>query len=300
MTRLLNSLLLLLACLFVFVQATPIEDIAETTIDISETLTSPTTESFSVDVTRIDDLVSDDGELLAERIESVIIDFELNDNELLVNNVPVELGITTVTIIEAKIIPVGNDELSEELEQSFDIGLVTIEVASTAESFPTDDPTYSLRRITILTRIVEIDGMDVLQTDAVEKILEAKTLNILDDDSEGFDMALDSYDNDGIHNHSPCSLKTFAGRVRHWWRCSSRFTRVIVASIFLTSVFGLVFIALPTAAHALIVAGRRRQAAYRQIALVEEEETIKSEQVIYIADEEKRALMDQQTVEERH
>jgi hypothetical protein len=201
---------------------------------------------------------------------------------------------TSITVIEAKILPAVNDtELTEALEQSFDIGLVTVEVASAAESFPSDDPAYSLRRITIWTRIVEIDGMDVVQTDAIEKILEVKTLNVLDDDSEDLEFALGSDGNDGTHNHSPCSLSTFAGRVRHWWRCSSRFTRVIIASIFLTTAFGLVFIALPTAAHALIVAGRRRQAAYRQIALVEEE-TIKSEQVIYIADEEKRALMDQQ------
>jgi hypothetical protein len=303
----LYTLLLLLVCLLVIVRATPIEeieDVSDTTIDVTETLESATKESFTVEIDRTDDLVNEDGEILAERLESVIIEFELNDDELLINNVPVQLGITSVTIIEAKIISVDNatGDVSEELEDSFDLGLVTVEVSSSAESFPTDDPSMSLRRVTISTRIVEIDGVDVVQTDAVEKILEVKVLNVLDDDSEDLEFVPISSDNldmplstvhGGDSPHSPCSLNSFAGRVRHWWRCSSRFTRVIIASIFLTSVFGLIFIALPTAAHSLILAARRRRGIYQQVAVHEEEELTKSEQVIYIADEEKRALMDQ-------
>ncbi|CAG8531269.1 5841_t:CDS:2 [Ambispora gerdemannii] len=275
----LYTLLLLLVCLLVIVRATPIEeieDVSDTTIDVTETQESATKESFTVEIDRTDDLVNED----------------------------VQLGITSVTIIEAKIISVDNatDDVSEELEDSFDLGLVTVEVSSSAESFPTDDPSVSLRRVTISTRIVEVDGVDVVQTDAVEKILEVKVLNVLDDDSEDLEFVPISSNNidmplstvhGGDSPHSPCSLSSFAGRVRHWWRCSSRFTRVIIASIFLTSVFGLVFIALPTAAHSLILAARRRRGIYQQVAVHEEEELTKSEQVIYIADEEKRALMDQ-------
>ncbi|CAG8693674.1 2609_t:CDS:2, partial [Ambispora leptoticha] len=289
-----------------FAQATPITDYSDTTIDVTQYLESASKEVFSVEINRIDDLVDDDGELLAERLESVIIEFELNDDQLLVNNVPVGLGVTSITEIEAKIISTTNstdDEAIEELDDSFDIGLVTVEVSSTAESFPTEDPSVSLRRVTISTRIIEIDGIDIVQTDAVEKILEVKTLNVLDDDSEDVEFVPNTGDNlesplsithDGEASHAPCSLSTFAGRVRHWWRCASRFTRVIIASIFLTSAFGLIFIALPTAAHSLILAARRRRGIYQQVAVHEEEERPKNEQVIYVADEEKRALMDQE------
>ncbi|KAG9307829.1 hypothetical protein G9A89_023394 [Geosiphon pyriformis] len=304
------ALLLFLACLSVFSQATPIEDIAETIIDITETLTSAKKESFAVEVNRIDDLVNDNGDLLAERLESVIIEFELNDDQLLVNNVPVELGVTSITVVEAKIISTNstaaaaNNTKIEDLEDSFDIGLVTVEVTSSAESLPTEDSNVSLRRITIKTRIVEIDGVDIIQSDAVEKILEVKTLNVLDDDAENLDFIpkLESTNGDEQEapvmysdRHRPCALGLVAGRLRHWWRCSSRFTRVIIASIFLTSIFGLVFIAIPTATHALIVAARRRRGTYQQVALADEEDNcLKGEQVIYIADEEKHALMEKE------
>lgn len=299
-------LLLFVACLLVFARAAPapIEDLAETTIDVIETLTSASTESFTVEVTRVDDLVDDDGELLAERLESVIIDFELSDDQLLVNNVPVQLGVTSITIIEAKIFAVSEnttDETIEELGDSFDIGLVTVEVSSSAESYPTDDPTYSLRRITIWTRIVEIDGVDIVQTDAVEKILEVKTLNVLDDDSEDLELVPASNDPsiaDPAHNHAPCSLSTFAGRLRHWWRCASRFTRVVVASIFLTSVFGIVFIALPAGLHAIVMSHRQRCGRYSQVAVDDVVVLPVTPKVIYVADEEKRALMDQDRTEQ--
>jgi len=305
MAKLSVLLLLLVACLFALSHAAPMEDISETDIDITETLISPTKESFLVQVTRVDDLVSDDGELLAERLESVMIEFELDDDQLLINNVPVELGVTGIAIIEAQIVnsPV-NGSLSvqeiENLEEKFDIGLVTVEVTSIAESFPTEDPTILLRRINITTRIMEIDGVDILQSDLTETILEVKALNVLDDDTESLELApttADAYASplDEANDHAPCSLDRLGGRFRHWWRCSSRFTRVIIASIFLTSIFGLIFIALPTAAHALILAARRRHGAYQQVAIAEEERTAsKNDQIIYIADEEKRALMTDQ------
>ena len=64
---------------------------------VSETKTS-NSEHFVVAVQRVDDLVNDNGELLAERIDAVIINFDLKDEQLLVNNVPVELGISSIQV----------------------------------------------------------------------------------------------------------------------------------------------------------------------------------------------------------
>lgn len=301
-------LLLLVACLFAMSCAAPMEDLSETDIDITETEISSTKESFLVDVTRTDFLVSDDGDVLAERLECVMIEFELDDDQLLVNNVPVGLDVTDITVIEAKIMQAPpnqtlTDEQVEELDADFDIGLVTVEVTTSAESYPSDDPSYSLRLIKITIRIIEIDGVDIVETEAIEKLFEIKALN---DDSgdlsvlgntadSDFDLTATNTD-DNANPHAPCTLDTFLGRMRHWWKCSSRFTRVIVTSILLTSIFGIAFIALPTAAHALIIAARRRRGVYQQVAIGEEEERFssKNEQVIYIVDEEKRSLMTEQ------
>jgi hypothetical protein len=312
MAKLSVLLLLLVACLFAMSWAAPMEDLSETDIDITETELSSTKESFLVDVTRTDFLVSDDGDILAERLECVMIEFELDDDQLLINNVPVGLDITDITIIEAKIMQAPpnetlTDEEVQELDADFDIGLVTVEVTTSAESYPSEDPSYSLRLIKIAIRIIEIDGVDIVETEAIEKIFELKSLN---DDSG--DLTLGSNDtpadadimatstgtetDENVDPHAPCTLSTLLGRLRHWWKCSSRFTRVIITSIVLTSIFGLAFIALPTAAHALIIAARRRRGIYQQVAINEEEErsSPKNDQVIYIVDEEKRSLMTEQ------
>ena len=60
-------------------------------VAVSDTKT-PSSEHIAVAVQRVDDLVSDNGELFAERIDVVIMEFDLKDDTLFVNNVPVEIG----------------------------------------------------------------------------------------------------------------------------------------------------------------------------------------------------------------
>lgn len=81
--------------------ASPIKDVSSTTMTISETKTS-NSEHFAVAVQRVDDLVNDNGELLAERIDAVIVNFDLKNDQLLVNNVPVELGISSFQVCRKK------------------------------------------------------------------------------------------------------------------------------------------------------------------------------------------------------
>jgi len=71
--------------------------VSSTTIAVSETKTS-NSDRFAVAVQRVDDLVNDNGELLAERIDAVIINFDLKDDQLFVNNVPVELGASSIQV----------------------------------------------------------------------------------------------------------------------------------------------------------------------------------------------------------
>jgi hypothetical protein len=247
--------------------------------------------------------VGDNGEFLAERIDAVIIDFDLKDDQLLVNNVPVELGVSSVQVIEAQIIPADiNTEQLKEYADNFDIGLVTVQVSSVAESVPTMEEGVTLRRISITLRIVEIDGVNVVQPqDAVEKVLEFKVFEISDGDKDvtvPFYPAEDLSLPNQIHNEGEKQLdsfRPFTSRVRHWWRCSSRFTRIVLASFSLTILFGVFFMAIPAAVQALIMLARRQSSSSRYSAVTfdDDDETI-TEQVIFIADEEKRALMEQE------
>ncbi|CAB4439720.1 unnamed protein product [Rhizophagus irregularis] len=292
--------LLAVLCLSVISFASPIKDVSSTTMTISETKTS-NSEHFAVAVQRVDDLVNDNGELLAERIDAVIVNFDLKNDQLLVNNVPVELGVSSFQVIEAQIVPANiKIEQLEEYADNFDIGLVTVQVSTAAESVPTTEEGVTLRRVSITLRIIEIDGVSVVQPqDAVEKVLEFKVLEISDGDK---DVTVPFYPAEDLSSHhnkeekqleqqEKSSFHPITSRIRHWWRCSSRFTRIILASLFLTILFGVFFMAIPASVQALIMLARR-PSHYSAVSFDDDETVV--EQVIFIADEEKRALMEQE------
>jgi len=270
-------------------------------MSISETKT-PNSEHFAVAVQRVDDLVNDNGELLAERIDAVIVNFDLKDDQLLVNNVPVELGISSFQVIEAQIVPANiKIEQLKEYADNFDIGLVTVQVSTVAESVPTTEEGVTLRRISIALRIIEIDGVGVVQPhDAVEKVLEFKVLELSDGDKDvtvpfypAEDLSSHNKEEKQLEEHKKSSVHPLTSRIRHWWRCSSRFTRIILASLFLTTLFGVFFMAIPAAVQALVVLARRQSSSHYSAVSFNDDETV-IEQVIFIADEEKRALMEQE------
>lgn len=295
--------LLAVLCLSVISLASPIKDVSSTTMTISETKTS-NSEHFAVAVQRVDDLVNDNGELLAERIDAVIVNFDLKNDQLLVNNVPVELGISSFQVIEAQIVPANiKIEQLEEYADNFDIGLVTVQVSTAAESVPTTEEGVTLRRISITLRVIEIDGVSVVQPqDAVEKVLEFKVLEISDGDK---DVTVPFYPAEDLSSHhnkekkqleqqEKSSFHPITSSIRHWWRCSSRFTRIILASLFLTILFGVFFMAIPASVQALIVLARRPSSSSHYSAVSFDDDETVVEQVIFIADEEKRALMEQE------
>lgn len=63
--------------------AAPLQDISVTSIDLAEnTYNKQGDEHLFVTVTRIDDLVDDDGSLLAERIMAVRVTFDVEENQV--------------------------------------------------------------------------------------------------------------------------------------------------------------------------------------------------------------------------
>jgi hypothetical protein len=299
MKQLTQALLaLLLAYLVALSWADPLTDVARTTIDVSETQTTPSTERFAVRVRRVDNIIDDNGDLVAAKAMAVIINFDVRDDQIVVNNVPVRLGVSSVEIIEAEIMASDlNETETKAIEHAFNVTLATVEVASSAESFATSDPSVTLRRVTIRIRVIEVDGEEVVQTDAVERILElrvaAPAIHDLADPQRTGHAA-----NSGMHHHNHKShgcFRNLRNHIRHWWNCSSRFVRVTIVSSGFAVLFGLCFIAIPALYR------RIRPSPYERVSF-EEAPQIKVDQIIYIADDEKRALMqrDDQEDQQRH
>lgn len=62
----------------------PLQDVSVTSIDIVEdTYNAQGDEHLFVTVTRVDDLIDDDGSLLAERIMAVRVTFDVVENQVL-------------------------------------------------------------------------------------------------------------------------------------------------------------------------------------------------------------------------
>ncbi|KAI8050239.1 hypothetical protein BDF22DRAFT_602680, partial [Syncephalis plumigaleata] len=176
------------------VSASPITDESTTTMTVSPTsVTMFGDETFAVKVERVDDLLDDDGRIIAERIMDVKLNFDINDDEVLVNGVPVDLGLSTIQVeTDILVSPRGQAAgiTSEDVEPAFDTGIVTLKVKAQADEILVDaidlgepdansnapvDITESLmkvRRIVVTARILEINGHDVVQTDLIEQVLD--------------------------------------------------------------------------------------------------------------------------------
>ncbi|KAF9579300.1 hypothetical protein BGW38_004496 [Lunasporangiospora selenospora] len=153
-------------------------DISETELQVTE-VHKPNLDTFIVTVQRKDDLLADDGTFLAERDMSVAFNFDVQNHELFLNNVPLSLEdseepITLTVDIEAGLIvgPAIDPETNpEELLSFFDPGLVKVEVTASTEFATLEDGTV-VRRVTLQETIIEVNGQEIEQTEAVQQIFE--------------------------------------------------------------------------------------------------------------------------------
>jgi len=245
-----------------------------------------------VSIKRIDDLVDDNGNLLAKRISAVIVNFELKDDHFLLDSVPVKLGVNSVHVINAEVIPAGiKDDEIRKYDENFAIGLVKVEVNTKVES------TSPLRKIIITIKIIEIDGVKISSTNTVEKIWEFNLLEVEDGDQNSEILPIPPVDDSTLSlPHRPCSssFRSLSRRIRHWWRCSSRHTRIFLSSLLLTAVFGVFFLLISAAINAVIslVSSQNKFKKYQRVLQEDEDGKYKSmhgevEQVIFVADDYK-------------
>jgi hypothetical protein len=98
-------------------------------------------ETFAVKVERVDDLLDDDGRIIAERVMDVKLNFDINDDELLVNGVPVDLGLSTIQVeTDILVAPRGQAAgiTSDDVEPAFDTGIVKLKVKAQADEILID------------------------------------------------------------------------------------------------------------------------------------------------------------------
>lgn len=97
--------------------------------------------------------------------------------QLMCNGKPVEIGVSNIQV-EAQMasnpakLAIASEEDAALLADSFDVGLVTVEVtASILDEQKTDDGMV-FRRISVNELITEINGEKVVQTEAAQQILD--------------------------------------------------------------------------------------------------------------------------------
>ncbi|CAO3600621.1 unnamed protein product [Absidia cylindrospora] len=169
----------LLLALVLSVFAAPLQDVSVTSVDLAEeSLSNKGDEHLFVTVTRVDDLIDDDGSILAERVMAVRVTFDVAENQQLrCNGVPVAIGVSNIQV-EAQMasdptkLSIESAEDMALLQDSFDIGLATVEVTATLMDEMTTEEGLTFRRIAVQEKITEINHEKVVQTEAGQQVLD--------------------------------------------------------------------------------------------------------------------------------
>jgi len=252
-------------------------DISDTELEVKEVHTGPNIDTFVVTVQRTDDLLADDGTFLAERIMSVAFDFDVQNHEVLLNKVPLPLEsgqpeepVTVTVTVEAGVVvgPALDPETPmDDLMDAFDTGLVTVQVTASTEFVTTEDGSI-IRRVTLQESIVEINGHEIVQTDAAQQVIE-----IMPDGTLGSYTPLAL----GGSGCQGTDLDEVMKSVDDWFR-SLNWPAFLVAAMVALSMF----VASATSLRALIL--KRRQARY---AKIQQEEAVDEFVQVAVIDDKK-------------
>jgi len=174
--------------------ASPLVDVVRTTVQADDSRAKLDQGIVSVQISRIDDLVSDGGRRLLERVSHVSLEISLGDAALLVNGQPVfELANTaeqaTVSVVRADALLMPGEMAStnalsaqavEELKSHFSKGLVSVEVHVESEvvdavvAQPVEGGVHAdvisgvgVRRVGVFVKLNEVEGVDLAHTSLV-------------------------------------------------------------------------------------------------------------------------------------
>jgi len=286
--------------------ANPVKDVSQTAISVSEgpkTTASPEhpegarvpgVEELKVTVERIDELLGDEGDLIAARIVDVVFKFDVDNEKLLVNGVPVKLGISSVKVDTAI---VANRQVTvvpiDTLEKAFDRGISTIQVGAKAEALllakadlvanPATIPgchanklpdLIEVRRITINARVLELNGKKVVMTHFVEQRFDVFLGFVARSAPRKipYDMTMAGMSIPMLLSAEPgCLVGSSHHCIRHrrlsaMWHRLPHHARVAIGAFLGSLVLLVFFVALPLAIY---VQWEERRLAYQRLPLDE-------------------------------
>ncbi|KAH6568081.1 hypothetical protein BASA50_005928 [Batrachochytrium salamandrivorans] len=142
---------------------------------------------FVVSVQRVDMLVedgaSDDDDktskadtktsgLVGAKYSQVLLTFDVNPvtGKVVVNDVPVPMGISQVVVHAKTIISIGKKTDRKTALAAFDKGIIKVEVAAVGSDVHREG--IVIRRIVIAERIIEVNGKMVTQGDRIQQVIE--------------------------------------------------------------------------------------------------------------------------------
>ncbi|CAG8760990.1 6704_t:CDS:1, partial [Dentiscutata heterogama] len=128
-----------------------------------------------------------------------------------------------------------------------------------------------------------IDGAKVNQVDIIKKAFEFKSLKTV---GGGQNLEIATVH---IKSHSCSMIK----RLRHWWHSSSWLAHLVIVALFFTSILGIFFIIVRNTIEDFMLSLFPRT-PYQVVCQYDDYDDGQVEKVIFIADEEKRALMKQE------
>jgi len=276
---------------------TPLHDVSSTTISVSKdhpTAAHPTDDSISVTVQRVDELMGDAGDLIAARIVDVVFHFDMKDDQITLNGVPVQLGISSVEI--DSVIIAGGDMTAipiDVLDSAMGHGLAKVEVGAEAQALmlaradlvqdPSTHPELAnstlpdiieVRRVTVNARVVEVDGHKVVQTDLVEQIMDVYMGKVLRGKPTRIPvekgMAGMKASAAAMHNMDPVKMMNGGHhgeclhhrRLASMWRRLPHATRIAVAAFLGSLVLLVFFVAIPITIY---VHWKERKAGYHRL-----------------------------------
>jgi hypothetical protein len=155
------------------------------------------------------------------------------------NGRPVEIGVSNIQV-EAQMaanpakLSITTEEDAALLADSFDIGLVTVEVTATIlDELKTDDGMI-FRRLSVQELITEVDGQKVVQTEAGQQILDifdnGSLIKWSIDPMTGFmlpgPVVMEENDAMNVAGCPGCNLSS----VDNWWNEASVFVRGFICA----------------------------------------------------------------------
>ncbi|KAL2915256.1 hypothetical protein HK105_201484 [Polyrhizophydium stewartii] len=126
---------------------------------------------FAVAVQRTD-VLTDAGAAVAERTARVLLRFDVSPTgEVALNDVPVPMGVSNLKVSAKTVVALTDKVDARAALDAFGAGIVSVEVAATGAEVRLPDGGV-VRRITLLERVLEVDGRQVTQDERIQQVVE--------------------------------------------------------------------------------------------------------------------------------